>query len=156
MSDRTMTLRDKILAAAFDALSDFAADVRDAITGESDTADSHSGPGCCEEHRDPRPDAPAVASRTWRGAFASDVEVGALVALDGRHFGAPAGRRALRITDRRSSERLALLGGGEAITFLFVDLDSERPDSITVSPQTALEVAVEVPDSVPAHLDGAD
>lgn len=148
-----MTLREQILAAAFDRLSDFAADVRDAITGDS--GDSADRPDCCDEHHDPRPDAPAVASRAWRGAFAADIAVGALIALDGRHFGAPGGRRALRITDRRGSERPALLGGGEAITFLFTDLDSDRSDSITVSPQTALEVAVEVPDSVPADLGDA-
>lgn len=150
-----MTLREQILAAAFDRLSDFAADIRDAITG-IEAGVSADRPDCCDEHRDPQPDAPAVAARSWRGAFASDVEVGALIAVDGRHFGVEPGRRALRITDRRTTERPPLLGGGEALTFLFVDLDSDRSDSITVSPSTALEVAVEVPDSIPVDMGGGE
>lgn len=152
-----MNLREKILAAAFGRIADFAGDVRDALSGaDPDTAEHEPGDDCCEAHRR-HPDAASVAGRTWRGAFASDVREGALIALDGRHFGGPRGRRALRITDRRDGDRagLGLFGAAmETITFLFVDLDTERSDSITVAPQTALDVAVEVPDSVPADMGG--
>lgn len=144
-----MTLREKILAAAFDALAEFAGDVRDAITGEQPEDET-------PRRRETPPDAPAVAERSWRGAFASDVKVGDLIALDGRHFHAEPGRRALRITDRREGEHSSMFGGtAQAVTLLFVDLDTERSESITVSPTAALEIAVEVPDSVPADLGGA-
>lgn len=143
-----MNLREKILAAAFDALSDFAAEVRDAISGEqAATLESD----CGHDH----PDAPAVAARTWRGTFASDVKVGDLIAVDGRYFKSEPGRRALRITDRRDGEHMSMFGGtANAITLLFVDLDTDRSESITVSPTAALEIAVEVPDSVPADMGG--
>jgi len=143
-----MDLRTKILAAAFDALSEFASDVHDALIGESRTSEEPEQP---REH----PDAPAAAARTWRGTFASDVKVGDLIAVDGRYFKSEPGRRALRITGRREGEHAGMFGGtAQAITLLFVDLDTDRSESITVSPSAALEIAVEVPDSVPADMDG--
>lgn len=147
-----MTLREKILAAAFDRLSDFAADVRDAITGDTDPGGGADRPGAGHHTH---PDAPAVAARAWRGVFASDVKEGDLVAVDGRYFSGPPGRRALLITGRREDERAGLLGATmQAITFLFTDLDSDRSDSITVASSAALEVEVRVPDSVPTDLGG--
>lgn len=144
-----MTLREKILAAAFDALSEFAADVRDALVGEEPATEE---PDRGHEH----PDAPAVAARTWRGTFASDVKVGDLIAVDGRYFHAEPGRHALRITDRREGEHSGMFGvTANAITLLLLDLDTDRSESITVSPQAALEIAVEVPDSIPADMGGA-
>lgn len=145
-----MDLRTKILAAAFDALSEFAGDVHDALIGESRPTEEP------DDDRDrTHPDAPAVAARTWRGTFASDVKVGDLIAVDGRYFKSEPGRRALRITDRREGEHSSMFGGtAQAITLLFVDLDTDRSESITVSPSAALEIAVEVPDSVPADMGG--
>ena len=150
-----MTLREQILAAAFDRLSDFAADVRDAITGQpcGDSGNHDDGHG--EQHS--HPDAPAVASRTWRGVFASDVNEGDLIAVDGRYFSGTPGRRALLVTGRRAGERAGMFGTAvDAITFLFTDLDSDRSDSITVASSAALEVEVRVPDSVPTDLGGPE
>jgi len=144
-----MDLRTKILAAAFDRLADFANDVHDALLSESRATEEPD-----REH-DEYPDAPAVTERTWRGTFASDVKVGDLIAVDGRYFKSEPGRRALRITDRREGEHSSMFGGtAQAITLLFVDLDTDRSESITVSPTAALEIAVEVPDSVPADMGG--
>lgn len=145
-----MTLREKILAAAFDALSEFADDVRDAlIERDRPPVDAEGAP---RKH----PDSPEVAARTWRPAFASDVREKALIAVDGRYVNAAPGRRALRVGERRVGEHAGMFGTTrDAITFLVTDIETGRSDSLTVTPDAALDVAVEVPDSIPADMGGA-
>jgi hypothetical protein len=113
--------------------------------------DGPHGGGCdCDEPED----SPRIESFRWEARFASDVPNNALVALDGRVIDAEPGLRALRVTQKRAGERQGPLGGPvELITFLVVDLDSDEPHSLTLSPDSSLRVAVEVPDSV-ADLDG--
>jgi hypothetical protein len=143
-----MTLRDKILAAAFDRIADLAVDIRDAINDQNAPTRTH------DDEDDPQ-DAAAYTARTWRAAFASDIQAGDLIALDGRHVGAAPGRRALSVTDRRNGEHAHNPFGPPAsvITFLLVDLDTDRSHSITVSPDTSLDVVVQAPDCVPADLE---
>lgn len=113
--------------------------------------DGPHGEGCgCDEPED----SPRIESFRWEARFASDVPDNALVALDGRALDSEPGLRALRVTQKRAAERQGPLGGSmELITFLVVDLDSDEPHSLTLSPDSSLRVAVEVPDSV-ADLDG--
>jgi hypothetical protein len=156
-----MNLRNKILIAGFDALSDFAAEVRDALAanGREPAGDGQGVPCACGDVHDRRaaPDAPAVESRTWQAAFASDVNNGALIAVDGRYLSGEPGRRALRVTDKREGDLPGMFGRAtDTITFLVVDLDTDRSDSLTVSPSAALDVAVEVPDTVPSDMTGGE
>ncbi len=145
-----MTLRDKIAAAALDAIAEFAGEVRDALIGEHRTAAEE--PDRVREH----PDSPEVTARTWRPVFASNVREQALIAVDGRYVNAAPGRRALRVAERRTGEHAGMFGTTrDAITFLVTDIETGRSDSLTVTPDAALDVAVEVPDTVPADLGGA-
>lgn len=93
-----------------------------------------------------------VASTVWVPAFASEVEVGRLLALDGG-----LGRRAMRVTRLRRSERSQGFGASvEVVTFLLVDAESGEPGSVTVAVDEPLTVAAEVPGTVPADFaDGA-
>lgn len=137
-----MSLRNKILAAAFDALSDFATEVHDLLT------DPDKPTHTCGEHAtDQYPDSPEVAS---------DLPQQALIAVDGRYVNLPPGRKALRVTEARRQQVPGGMFGQDrdAVTLLVTDLETGRSDSLTVALTAALDVAVEVPDTVPANLDG--
>lgn len=91
-----------------------------------------------------------VRSTVWEPAFASEVKVGALLALDGGQ-----GRRALRVTRCRLGERQHGYGASTpVVTFLLVDAESGEPGSLTVALDEPLTVGFEAPDSVPQDLAG--
>jgi hypothetical protein len=141
--DLSRRITSSLLAHAGAAMIDIARLLR------KDTDGPHGADCDCEDEQD----SPRVAEFTWESRFASEVGEHALLALDGRHVDESAGLRVMRVTRRRETERSGMFGSGEAITFLLLDLDSDKPHSLTASPDAPLQVAVEVPESA-ASLTG--
>lgn len=96
-------------------------------------------------------DSPLIAAHTWEPRFASEVPERALITLDGRNFGATPGARALRVNRTKTVQHQGMLGAPlDAVTFLATDADSGEAHSVTVTPDSAIRVAFEVPDSASA------
>lgn len=96
-------------------------------------------------------DSPLIAAHTWEPRFASEVTERALITLDGRNFGATPGARVLRVNRTKTVQHQGMLGAPvDAVTFLATDADSGEAHSVTVTPDSAIRVAFEVPDSASA------
>jgi hypothetical protein len=161
-----MNLPRLILATLLDRAADGARDIAELLRGENpDTGepetDDAACPNCGTDHaglldilagaRKQPEDSPLIAAHTWEPRFASEVAEKALIALDGRNFGATPGTRALRVNRKKAVQHAGMLGAPvDAVTFLATDADSGEAHSVTVTPDSAIRVAFEVPDSASA------
>lgn len=166
-----MMLPRLILAAVLDrmaeAVASATADIIDLLRGvgtvKSDAPESDDTlcSGCGTDHSDllavlrgqrqEAVDAPGIAGHTWEPRFASEVPDGALIAVDGRALDGKPGGRALRVNRKKETQHQTTFGGSvDAVTFLATDVDSGEAHSVTVTPDSAIRVAFEVPDSASA------
>lgn len=153
-----MNLREKILAAAFDRLGDFAADVRDAIASGADPGFAASRVAGTDN---PTPeDGPTAVALTWTPTWASDIKDGDLIAVTGDQIDRPdLGLRALRVSSVKTQPFTlpSMLGGRESsvVSLLAQDADSGEPHALKIGGQAALRIALDVKDHAPADLGGA-